>query len=133
MQCTVRTILGLIALVTLLGGCASPDWSGMSNSQISDWQSAGAGPAVAQDWEKKGFDAQEYTVWIAAGFDLDSAAKWEEKKFTAAEATQWEKSGFDLKKATRSRDEGLEPITGAATDASSDAPKSASDAIDAGK
>jgi hypothetical protein len=105
-----RMLLGLVAGLVLLFACASPNWSGLSEAQISEWKADGVGPEVAKNWIGKGFDAQDYKAWTTAGFTLDDASKWSSKKFTAIEAQAWKKAGFSLNDAEKSRDKGLTPI-----------------------
>jgi len=105
-----RMLLGLVAGLVLLFACASPNWSGLSEAQISEWKADGVGPDVAKKWIGKGFDAADYKAWTGAGFTLDDASKWSGKKFTATQAQEWKSAGFSLNDAEKSRDKGLTPI-----------------------
>lgn len=116
-QQTLLSILGVVAAISLLGACASPNWSGMSETEIASWKAAGADAGLAKNWIKKGFSAEDYTAWTKAGFDLKHAAKWKKDEFTASEAAEWSKSGFSLDDAKNSRDKGLMPIHEQATKA----------------
>jgi hypothetical protein len=106
-----QTIFGVVAVVALLSACATPNWSGMSETQIAEWKGLDVGPEVAQNWVKEGFGPQDYTAWTGDGFDLKSAAKWKAKAFTSAEAAKWKKAGFNVDRAFTKRAKGLTPIT----------------------
>lgn len=110
MKNTSRLMVGLIAALVLVFACASPDWSGMSESQIAEWKADGATPAIAKQWIDKGFNAADYKAWSAAGFDLDDASKWSKKQFSPTEAAAWSKGGFSVGDAEESRSKGLSPI-----------------------
>ena len=131
--------MSLAAMLVLVSACASkqPDWSGMSQSEIANWQQLGFGPGSAQtlkssgltpdetnnwigigvsgvdqilQWQGLGFSSQSAADWIKSGFNANTAAQWLGKQFTAQDAKQWIDSGFDLETAIENRSKGLQPI-----------------------
>jgi hypothetical protein len=100
----------VLAVVAALAGACATDWSGMSESEISQWKGLGVEPDVAQAWAEEGFGPAEYSAWTLGGFDVDGAAKWKAESFTPTDAALWKKAGFDLRDAVANRSKGLTPI-----------------------
>ena len=121
---SLRLILSRLAVVaSVVVACATPDWSGMSEAEISQWKGLGASPEVAQRWAEKGFGPIEYSAWTANGFDAEGAAKWKAKTFAPSEAGPWKQAGFDLDSAVENRRKGLSPIGASTPGAGKDTPK----------
>jgi hypothetical protein len=131
---------GFASVVIALGmfvACATPDWSGMSETSIASWKAMDVGPGDAQafkkegldaaavaewrkegftkdealkEWHAAGFTASDANAWKAAGFSSDDAKDWKKEKFSASEASSWKKAGLKLKEAISRRAEGLAPV-----------------------
>ena len=76
----------------LLVGCSSKpaDWSGMAQSEISQWQEIGLGPAEAQLLRKNGLSASDTKGWIDIGIKAgNQILVWKSKGFSAENAQSW--------------------------------------------
>ncbi|MDG2150467.1 MAG: hypothetical protein P8N09_13190 [Planctomycetota bacterium] len=147
-------------LMGLLGGCAAPDWSGMSQADIAGWKTMDIGPGDAQHfnreglhpteveaWHKAGFkDAKDISAWHVAGFDADKAAswkahgfstedakRWNAKEFTAENAQAWTKAGMSLSEAIKDRAKGLQPVKAVTEPTADESKKDSGKAPEGGK
>jgi len=128
-------------LIGLLGACAAPDWSDMSQADIAGWKAMDIGPGDAQHfnreglhpteiegwhkagfkdakdidaWHGAGFNAEDSAAWKAHGFNAKDAKRWSAKEFTAENAQVWTKAGMSLDEAIEDRSKGLQPVKAAA-------------------
>ena len=129
-------VLGLTAM--LIAGCAgTPNWKGMSESEIAGWKAMNVSAETAQKfaraglssddlgawrdaglsatdailaWHEAGWKPEAATPWIQNKFSLGAATEWAAEKFTAEEARNWFDAGFSLTQAIDHRSKGLTPV-----------------------